>query len=123
MAVSRAGVDQYDAKVTATDFTGKLYYICDINGDGNLAIAGDGANAVGVVTEEAASGASATYQFGGIAKVILGATVDEGALVASDANGKGITATSGEYAIGICRKGGAVNEIGEVLLSFPGRSA
>jgi hypothetical protein len=123
MAVSRAGVENYDAKVTAADFTGKLYYICDINGDGLLAISGDGAASVGVVTEEAASGYAATYQFGGIAKVILGATVDEGALVASDSAGKGITATTGEYAIGVCRKGGAANSIGEVLLTFPGRSA
>lgn len=123
MATSRASIDQYDAIPASADMTGNLFKIIDINGDGEIALAGDGAAAVGVITEENVSGKPVTYQFGGIAKVLLGGTVNEGDLVASNGSGVGVVATTGEYAIGIAKKGGDSGEVAEVLLTFPGRVA
>lgn len=123
MAVSRYGIDQVDARPAASDLTGKLYYIAELDGSGQVQLCGDGELAYGVITEENTAGNSVTVQSGGIAKVILGGTVDENAKVACDADGKAVAGASGDYIIGVCRKGGAANEIGEVSLTFPGRVA
>lgn len=52
----------------------------------------------------------------GVTKVVAGATIASGELIASDANGKAVEATSGDYALGVCLIGADANEIASVYL-------
>lgn len=124
MAVTRidhkAGLD---ARVAGEDLTGDLDKIIVLNTDGEAVLAGDGVAATGVLVEEGEAGDIVTVQTAGLARVKLGGTVATGALVASNASGLGVLATTGDYALGPCRKGGASGAIAEVYLTFPGRVA
>lgn len=114
MAVSKLGM--LDARIAAEDLSEKVHYVAVLDTAGQVAVAGDGAMAYGIIVEAAAAGDPATVQLDGLAKVIFGGTVDENDRVASDANGKIVTAASGDFVIGVCRNGGAVNEIGTIDL-------
>lgn len=48
--------------------------------------------------------------YGG-AYVKLGGTVAKGASIASDANGKGVAATTGQWAVGIADEAGVANDV------------
>jgi len=55
---------------------------------------------------------------GGSSKILLGATLDEGAMASMEiTTGQAIAATSASYAIGPVLQGGADTEIGEILLT------
>lgn len=121
MSVSKYGM--LDTKLAAEDLSEKLFYAVALETDLTVSLAGNGAMAYGIVFETADVGYPVTIQLDGIAKVILGATVQAGDRVGVDADGKIVTAASTDWAIGICRKGGAVNEIGEVYLTSLGIEA
>jgi hypothetical protein len=76
-----------------------------------------GGDAIGVLQNDpAAAGRAATVCYAGVTKVIAGATVAAGAKIQSDASGLAITAASGDAVLGVALKGGAANEVIEVLL-------
>ncbi len=60
-------------------------------------ICGANAKALGVEELDAALGDQATVIFSGIALVTSGAAITQGAKVASDANGKAVVFSTGEY--------------------------
>lgn len=62
---------------------------------------------------------AAEVAIGGVTKVTLGATVAANAKVMTDTTGRAITATATNHVLGLCIKGGAVGEVGEVLLYTP----
>jgi len=79
-----------------------------------------GAKAIGILQDKP----SAVGQAGcvavpgtGFSKVELGATVAQGAEVASDNVGRAVTAVSGNVILGICTIGGAVGDIGACTLA------
>jgi hypothetical protein len=102
--------------VAAADLSAKQYYLVKLNSAGKIALAGNGVAATGVLQTEPEADEVGRVQVLGIAPVILGGTVATGAFVASDANGKAVTATEGEHAIGVMTAGGAVGEIRPVLM-------
>lgn len=76
-----------------------------------------GGDAIGVLQNDpAAAGRAATVCYAGVTKVIAGATVAAGAKIQSDASGQAITAATGDAVLGVALKGGAANEVIEVLL-------
>jgi hypothetical protein len=76
-----------------------------------------GGDAIGVLQNDpAAAGRAAAVCYAGVTKVIAGATVAAGAKVQSDASGLAITAATGDAVLGVALKGGAANEVIEVLL-------
>lgn len=76
-----------------------------------------GGDAIGVLQNDpAAAGRAATVCYAGVSKVIAGATVAAGAKIQSDASGLAITAATGDAVLGVALKGGAANEVIEVLL-------
>lgn len=77
--------------------------------------------ALGVLQNDpdAADRAAEVAVIGSVTKVTLGATVAANAKVMTDSTGRAITATSTNHVLGLCIKGGAVGEIGEVLLYSP----
>ena len=72
------------------------------------AVCGAGALALGIVTPDCdsavASGDDLTVQIKDIGTWIAGAAVSAGAELASDANGKAVTATSGDFILAIALK-------------------
>lgn len=104
------------------DLSAKLFFIVKVNTDENAVLAGAGEASLGVIREAAAQNAPVTVQTGGFAKVSAGAAFNAGVLVASDANGQGVLATSGQYAIGMAMQAaGAQNEIVSVRLGPYGK--
>lgn len=114
------------ALVCAASTVGKSGYAYKINSSGQWAIcAAAGEQVHAIMTEEVAAGKAAAGQYSGKALVIFGGTVNPGDRVRVDANGKivAITATSvsgatvvGSHCFGVCTKGGANNEYGEILI-------
>ena len=84
-----------------SDLSAKQYYFMDIVA-GKLAVAGAGTRVAGVLTNDPpAANKDGVLQYGGIAKVIAGGSIASGAGVASDANGKAVTATGSAFVCGI----------------------
>jgi len=87
-----------------------------------IVLAGAGENALGVLQNNPVSGEAAVVAIGGKSKVIAGGTVAGGAIVSSDAAGKAVTsATSGHYILGVTARGGASNNVIEVVLDKNGK--
>lgn len=111
------------ARNAGADLSAKLFYLAKIDTDGDVVLAGDGEAVAGVIREAAVADKPVTIQFGGIAKVIAAASFNPGTKLASDGNGKAVTATSGEYCFGIALTAGADGTIVSVLLTPMGRVA
>lgn len=117
MAINQIVEGLMYAQNAGADLSSALYKLAKIDTDGDIVLAGDGNKVAGAITEPAASGYPVTLQFGGIAKVVLGGTVAAGALVASNASGVGVTATSNEHAFGIALEAGVSSQVISVLIS------
>ena len=89
--------------------------------DNSVVLASAGTDAIlGIVENKPLAGEGASVAISGIAKFTAGAAVALGAQVTSDANGKLVTATTGDIVIGRCvQAAGAEDEIGAVLLTVP----
>jgi len=100
------------------DLSAGQYKFVLVAADGQVDIVGSaGGDADGILQNDpAAAGRAATIGVLGISKVLLGGTVAAGAKVQSDGSGRAITAATGDHVLGKCLVGGAVGEIGEVLL-------
>ena len=101
------------------DLSSSAWFLVKAVGDDDLDVAGAGELCIGALTNAVADGSStATYvpvQIGGIIKASVGAAVTAGTLVMSDGSGEAITATDGNYAIGIALGTYANGEIGAFL--------
>jgi len=114
MAVDK--VLQYDNRDAGADLTGKLRYAAKLDTSGDLVLAGAGEDVYGIIYEEATSGNGCTVAVAGIVKAIAGASINEGVPLAADANGKLITATTGDSVFGYARVAAASGDIFEVLV-------
>lgn len=112
------------AQNAGADLSAKLYYLAKVDTDEDIVLCGDGELALGVIREAAVADKPVTVQVAGFAKVIAGAAFNAGVKVASDANGKAVLATTGEFAVGMAMQAaGAANEIVTILIMQPGRVA
>lgn len=101
--------------VAAADLSAKQYYIIEMSG-ANVNVCGDGEAGIGVLQNAPESGQAASVRVLGVTPVILGGTVASGALVASDTNGKAVTAGAGDTIVGVMLVGGSASEYGTLLL-------
>lgn len=122
MAIFKVQESLLYSRAAGADLSEKLNYLAHVDTDGDIVLAGAGEHVIGVIYEAAGLAKQVTVQFGGIAKVVLGATVAAGARVASDSAGKAVTATSNQFEVGTALEGGAVNEVVPVAL-ISGRAA
>lgn len=120
MAVSKVSAGMMDAKLAGEDLSSKLYYFVKYDSADTFVLAGDGDMVAGVLVEAVASGAVATAQVDGIAKVVAGGTLKVGERVASDTNGKAVIAASNDYVVGICRTACVSGDITSVNLTRAG---
>ena len=96
------------------DLTGSQFLFVIIDGEKTAGLAGAGESADGVLQNKPDSGqAVAAAISGDTSKVVAGAAVAAGALVASNGSGQGITATTGDYILGKCVT--AVANSGELM--------
>lgn len=100
-----------------TDLSTKQYYFVDLDSDGDVVVAGAGNTFVGVLgNKPSAAGQAAEVMFSGVVPVVCGGTVAAGAPVKSDSNGKAVTASSGDNAIGRATTAGASGSNANILL-------
>lgn len=121
-----AGTNQAQAipVVSGEDLTGDLYKFAVINSSGQMVVNTTAQGAVdGIVNEEvdaAGKGTSMLIPNGGRAKILLGATLAAGALVASGSDGRAVAAgaTAGNKAVGRLMAGGDAGEVVDMLFAF-----
>ncbi|MDO8614626.1 MAG: DUF2190 family protein [Dehalococcoidia bacterium] len=88
------------AQNAGADLSAKLHYFAHVDTDGDIVLAGDGEHVLGVITEAAVENSPVTVQFGGIGKVVAGATIVAGERIASDSAGKAVPAAVGDFEVG-----------------------
>lgn len=87
--------------VAGADLSSKRYYAVKLGTDAQeVVLCGDGEKAVGLLQNKPVENKGATVAVGGVAKGIAGGVIAKGAQVASDGNGKLVTAASGDFVIG-----------------------
>ena len=82
----------------ASDLSTKQFYFVTVQSSGKLALTGDGLRADGILQDKpAADGRAGSIVIAGRSRVVAGAGFLAGTPLASDTNGKAVTATSAEY--------------------------
>src|ERR1041385_696960 len=103
--------------ISASDLSTKDNYAGVINSSGQVALAGAGADAIGIILDGgSASGEGIPVRVSGVADGILGGTVASGARVMVDSSGKFVTADPTGAAVGICLVGGSSGELRPILI-------
>lgn len=106
--------------VAAADLSGNQFSFVKVDTSAQVALAGNGEAAVGVLQDKPASGAVASVEVGtgAITKVKVGsAAVNKGYPAASDGSGLGKNAATGNHVMGIWLEDGAAGAIVAMLLS------
>jgi hypothetical protein len=99
-----------------SDLSAAQFKFVEVNSSGQLALAGDGAHADGVLQDTpAAAGRAGLVDIGGITKVKCGAAVTAGGPVASDAAGLAVNAATGDVILGTALETGASGRIISML--------
>jgi hypothetical protein len=85
------------------DLSAKQYFFVKIDANGDVVLAGNGENAIGVLQNAPASGEAANIAVAGVSKVIIGDTtsLDSGVVISSDADGKATLGVSTDFALAI----------------------
>lgn len=105
------------------DLSAKQYHWVTVASDGQIDPTGDGALMDGVLMDKpSAAGQSASMAIHGVVPMIAGDTITRGDLVASDTNGKCVTAATTDEIGGKAMKGAAAGDIFPVLLKLSGRA-
>ena len=111
--------------ITQSDLTSKQFcLLTETTTAGQVALAGAGNLVLGVAQDTPKAQQVVNLMQSGISKVLVGAAgaIAVGALLASDAAGKAITATTGQYVFGIAREAGVAGQIISVLLVSPAKA-
>lgn len=95
----------------AADLSAKTFYAVRLNGSGKLALCGAGEAALGLLLNKPESGRGGDVGKTGIYKGILGGTVTEMDLLASDSSGKLVKWTPGAAPIGVAMESGVSGNI------------
>lgn len=118
MTTSMQGVLVWAAEA-GEDLSGALFTFATFHADGKIYQANNGEVVFGVIVEGAAAGSPVSIQMDGVAKVILGATLDAGTEIMSDNSGAAVQRVPSPndlFSAGRLIKGGVSGEIGSILL-------
>jgi hypothetical protein len=106
---------------STADLSAESWTLVVSSGDDDLAVCGDGAAAIGALTNDVAAGSATApvylpVQVGGVIKVVCGGVCTAGLMCSSDASGEAVNGTtSGDYHFGIALGTYAAGEIGPFL--------
>lgn len=106
----------------AADYSATLYRFATVDTSGNIATVGSaGAHAVGILSNQPASGEQARIEWDGVHKIEVGTGgLTPGQTVSSDATGKGVhDTTSGHSYMGLSLGTYAAGDVG-IMLWSPG---
>jgi hypothetical protein len=109
-----------------SDLSSSQHLFVAVASDGQVDVVGAaGAKADGILQNKpAAAGRAAVVTIGGVTNITLGDTVAAGASVASDGNGKAVTASTSTHKImGTLLVGGDANEIVPMIFNPSGEVA
>lgn len=105
------------SKPANTDLSTKYLYAADLNSSGNVVVAGAGSTFIGIITgKPAAAGRACTVAISGQVPMYAGGTIAIGAPVKIDSSGLGVSASSGDKAIGRAMSAGASGSQFELLI-------
>lgn len=122
MAISQKVGNDF-SYIAAADLSAKQFFFVKLDSAGKVALSGDGEAAIGTLQNKPESGQIALVQCYGQAKFVGSASLTIGAVIASDANGKGAAIAAGEYGVGtVAENPGADTQIGSVLLKSFGET-
>ena len=102
------------------DLSSSAWFLVKAVGDNDIDVAGAGNLCIGALTNDVAAGSASTavyvpVQCGGMIKAICGGAITANTLVMADSAGEAVTATTGNYAIGIALGTFVNGEIGSFL--------
>ncbi|MCD6262290.1 MAG: DUF2190 family protein [Deltaproteobacteria bacterium] len=117
MAIEERVYDRsFDA---AADLSEKQYYFVKLSAAHTCNVAGAADSAlIGILQNKPESDRAASVRRVGVSKLVLGGTVTVGAKLTSDANGKGVTATSGQRYGAIALEAGDSGDTISALMEF-----
>lgn len=115
MAISKLDEAHTWAALAASDLSTKLHYFAKVTTSGTIDLAADGGPVIGNLIEVDEAGKSVSVQFGGIGKVVAAETIDEGAVLASDTNGKAVNAAVGDWIVGIAISPASAGELASFI--------
>ncbi len=105
------------------DLSTKQYMFMTVDSNGRIDITGDGASADGVLQDKPnATDRMGQMAISGVSMVVCGGTVTKGGDVASDAAGKAVDVTTGDYILGVALETGASGDIIPVKLTVGNRA-
>ena len=105
------------------DLSASQFCLVSIAGDGQVDPTGAGALSDGVLQNDPnAAGVAATVAIAGVSRIVCGGVVSRGALIASDAAGRAVAATTGAEIAGRALAAGTVGALIPVLLKLSGRA-
>lgn len=105
------------SKPANTDLSTKQFYAVDMNSSGNMVVAGAGDTFVGILTNKpTAAGRACSIAISGQVPMVAGGAIAIGAPVKIDSAGLGVTASSGDKAIGRATSAGATGAQFELLI-------
>lgn len=122
MSVSKVHGSARDSAIAGIDLSNALFTAVALSSTGTYVRPTLGGEIYGVVYETAAQGRPATVALAGSPNIVkwqAGAVIATGGKVSSNAAGLAIVAASGQAAVGVARKGGAVGDIIEVTMLNP----
>jgi len=114
-----------ESVITQSDLTAKQFSLLTPTAvAGQCALAGAGNLVAGVNQDTPKALQVANICVNGVSKVVVGAAggIAAGALLASDAAGRAITAATGQYVFGIAREGGVAGQIISARLLSPAKA-
>lgn len=113
------GYEEPRTFVSAADLSDKQFYLAELDADGKVSLANAATDIlIGTIVDGGtASGDQVAIRLsGGTHRVILGGSVNEGARLTSDANGKAVVTTTEDDAVfGQAIEAGAANDIIELV--------
>lgn len=106
----------------STDLSAKQYFGVKIDTNGQLALAGEGDAAVGVLQDKpAAQGRVGCIAIGGVSKVACGGTIAKGERFSFDSAGKAVSVGSGnDWSMGVMLEAGAAGIISTCIIQPTG---
>ncbi len=117
--MATSGPQVVDTYVAAADLSAKQYFSVILDSSGQVAAHTSSVTPpLGILQNEPESGENARVCLSGVTKMILGETVDENDMVSPSATGSAVAAATGSYSMGMCTKGGAIDETGTINLNI-----
>lgn len=103
--------------LAAADLRSSQFRAVVVNSSGRAALAGAAARDVGILQNTPNIGEAGTIMWDGVSKVVAAAAIAAGALVATNASGQALTATTTQPSFGVARTAaGGANEVIAVQL-------